>query len=274
MGGQHHQATHDQWALARRCQLAHIHTLEAGVRTIEHRLSQPVGQKWTRKTPGGYRSEREWHAKSRRLRVLEDRLAAARADREAGIVHVARGGKRLARPRHHLEAAQLTESAWRGRWEAERWFCQADGESGKRYGNETIRVSPDGVVSLKLPAPLTHLANAPHGRYVLACRVTFAHRGEEWADRVAANRAIAYRIHLDTGRDRWYLTASWQFPPSPALPIEAVLAHGVIGVDMNADHLAAWRLDTHGNPTGSPRRFFYNFTGTAEHRDDQVRHAL
>ncbi|WTT83248.1 transposase [Streptomyces sp. NBC_00079] len=268
------RATHDQWALARRCQLAHIQNLEAGIRTIEDRLSLPVGQKGTKKAPGGYRSRREWHAKSRRLWVLADRLAAARADREAGRVHVVRGGRRLARARHHLEAAQLTGTAWRGRWEAERWFCQADGESGKRYGNETIRISPDGQVSIKLPVPLAHLANAPHGRYVLACRVAFAHRGTEWADRVAGNRAVAYRIHLDTGLERWYLTASWQPAPTPTLPIEAALAHGVIGVDMNADHLAAWRLDTHGNPTGSPRRFSYDLTGTAEHRDAQVRHAL
>ncbi|WRY99402.1 transposase [Streptomyces sp. NBC_00487] len=268
------KASHEQWALARRCQLAHIQSLEAGVRTIEDRLSRPVGQKGTKKTPGGYRSQREWHAKSRRLRVLQDRLTAARADREAGIVHVVRGGKRLARTRHHLETAGLSESAWRRGWEAERWFCQADGESGKRYGNETIRISPDGEVSIKLPAPLAHLANAPHGRYVLAGRVVFAHRGTEWADRVAADRAIAYRIHYDTGRDRWYLTAAWQLPPSPAIPIEAALAHGVIGVDMNADHLAAWRLDVHGNPTGAPRRFSYDLTGTAGHRDAQVRHAL
>ena len=268
------KATHDQWALARRYQSAHIQNLEAGIRTIEHRLSQPVGQKGTKHAPGGYRSRREWHAKSRRLRVLQDRLATARADHEAGLVHVARGGKRLARTRHHLETAHLTESAWRGRWEAERWFCQADGESGKRYGNETIRVGPEGEVSLKLPAPLAHLANAPHGRYVLARGVAFAHRGSEWADRVTANRAIAYRIYLDTGRNRWYLTASWQTPPTPTLPIEAALTHGVIGVDMNADHLAAWRLDVHGNPTGSPRRFFYDLTGTAPHRDAQVRHAL
>jgi IS605 OrfB family transposase len=268
------KSTHDQWALARRCQPAHLQNLEAGIRTIEQRLALPVGQKGTKKAPGGYRSARERHAKSRRLRVLEDRLAAARADREAGVVHVVRGGKRLARARHHLEAAQLTESEWRRGWEAERWFCQADGESGKRYGNETIRISPDGEMSLKLPAPLTHLANAPHGRYALACRIAFAHRGSDWADRVAANRAIAYRIHYDTGRDRWYVTASWQIPPAPAIPIEAALAHGVIGVDVNADHLAAWRLDTHGNPTGSPQRFSYDLTGTAEHRDAQVRHAL
>ncbi|WRZ00564.1 transposase [Streptomyces sp. NBC_00481] len=268
------KASHDQWALARRCQLAHIQSLEAGVRTIEDRLSRPVVQKGTKKAPGGCRSRREWHAKSRRLRVLEDRLAAARADREAGIVHVVRGGKRLARSRHHMEAAGLSESGWRGRWEAERWFCQADGESGKRYGNETIRISPDGEVSLKLPAPLTHLANAPHGRYVLACRVAFAHRGGEWADRVATDRAIAYRIHYATGRDRWYLTAVWQIPTAQTVPMDAALAHGVVGVDMNADHLAAWRLDIHGNPTGSPRRFFHDLTGTAGHRDAQVRHAL
>ncbi|WP_327346219.1 transposase [Streptomyces europaeiscabiei] len=268
------KATHDQWALARRGQSAHIQNLETGVRTIKDRLSLPVGQKGTKKAPGGYRSRREWHAKSRRLRVLQDRLAAARADHEAGIVHVVRGGKRLARARHYLEEAQLTQSQWRRGWEAERWFCQADGESGKRYGNETIRISPDGEVSVKLPAPLAYLANAPHGRYVLASRVVFAHRGEEWADRVAANRAVAYRIHLDTGRDRWYLTASWQIPPTPALPIEAALAQGVIGVDMNADHLAAWRLDLHGNPTGAPRRFSYDLTGTAACRDAQVRHAL
>ncbi|MFD5661828.1 IS200/IS605 family accessory protein TnpB-related protein, partial [Streptomyces hirsutus] len=51
-------------------------------------------------------------------------------------------------------------------------------------------------------------------------------------------------------------------------------ADGVIGVDMNADHLAAWRLDVHGNPTGSPRRFCYDLSGTAGHRDAQLRHAL
>jgi IS605 OrfB family transposase len=43
---------------------------------------------------------------------------------------------------------------------------------------------------------------------------------------------------------------------------------------MNDDHLAAWQLDVHGNPVGEPRRFFYHLTGSAEHRDAQLRHAL
>ncbi|OMI40570.1 transposase [Streptomyces sparsogenes] len=268
------KASHDQWALARRCQLAHIQTLEAGIAAIAQRLARPVGAKGSKKAAGGYRSRQEWFAKSRRLQVLQDRLERERADHAAGTVHVVRGGRRLARARHHLEATGLTEAQWRERWEAERWFLQADGESGKRYGNETIRITPDGGLSIKLPALLKDLANAPHGRYVFTAPVRFVHRGTEWADRVEANRAVAYRIHYDTGRNRWYVTASWQIPPRATIPLKTALAHGLIGVDANADHLAAWRLDVHGNPIGNPRRFFYDLSGTAGHRDAQVRHTL
>ncbi|MGX4691400.1 IS200/IS605 family accessory protein TnpB-related protein [Streptomyces sp. JNUCC 63] len=268
------KATHDQWALARRAQLAHLQNLQAGVDTITRRLAQPIGAKGAQGVPGGYRSRREWFAKARRLRVLEDRLEQVRTDWEAGRVRVVRGGRKLARSRHHLQAAGLTEAQWRLRWQAGRWFLQADGESGKRYGNETIRISPGGEVSIRLPAPLAYLANAPHGRYVLACRAVFRHRGEQWADRVAANRAVAYRVHYDTDRNRWYVTASWQNPPVRTVPLEAARAGGLAGVDMNADHLAVWRLDQHGNPVGEPRRFDYALTGSAGHRDAQVRHAL
>src|SRR5262249_56649533 len=67
------KATHDQWALARRAQLAHIQSLEAGVRTIAHRLSLPIGEKGNRRAPGGYRSAQERVAQSPRLQVLHDR---------------------------------------------------------------------------------------------------------------------------------------------------------------------------------------------------------
>ncbi|WP_328869150.1 transposase [Streptomyces sp. NBC_00287] len=268
------KAGNDQWALARRGQLAHIQSLEAGVRTITHRLSQPLGAKGSKQAPGGYGSRREWFAKSRRLHVLSDRLKRERADREAGRVRVVRGGRALLNTRHHLEAAGLTEVQWRQRWQAERWLLAADGESGKRFGNETLRVSVDGEISIKLPAPLATHANAPHGRYTLTGRVQFKHRGSEWADRVEANRAVAYRIFYDTGRGRWYLTASWQRPTVEPIPLDAARAHGLIGVDTNADHLAAYALDRHGNPVGNPHRFSFGLTGTADHRDAQVRHAI
>ncbi|MFE7242857.1 IS200/IS605 family accessory protein TnpB-related protein [Streptomyces sp. NPDC057580] len=268
------KATHDQWALARRCQAAHIQTLEAGIRTLRQRLSLPVGKRGTKRAAGGYHSKGEWFRKSRRLAALEARHAVVVADRQAGRVRVVRGGKRLLNTRNHLTRAQLTEDQWRQRWDAERWFIAADGESGKRFGNETIRVTPDGEVSIRLPAPLAHLANARHGRYTLTSTVAFAHRGAEWADRITANRAVAYRIHLDTQRGRWYLTASWQRPVVKTIPLETARARGMIGVDTNADHFAAYHLDQHGNPMGDPRRFGFDLSGTADHRDAQIRHAL
>ncbi|WP_405524268.1 transposase [Streptomyces canus] len=270
------KASHDQWALARRGQAAHMAWLRGQIASIEARLARPLGAKADKRAGlvRGYASRAEWHAKSRRLQMLKARLAGVEADRAAGRVRVVRGGKRLANTRHHLAAAGLDEQAWRERWQAERMFLAADGESGKRFGNETIRVSDTGQVSLKLPAPLARLANAPHGRYVLDAAVAFRHRRQEWLDRITVNRAVAYRIHHDVVRGRWYITASWQRAAAATLPLEAALARGVVGVDMNDDHLAAWHLDVHGNPIGEPQRFFYNLTGTAQHRDAQIRHAL
>jgi IS605 OrfB family transposase len=268
------KATHDQWALARRTQAAHLDQLDAGIRILRHRLSLPIDQQGTRRAAGGYRSRQEWFVKSRRLAALTDRHAAVLADREAGRVRVVRGGKKLANSRHNLASARFTEHEWRQRWETERWFIAADGESGKRLGNETIRITPDGEVSIKLPAPLTYLANTQHGRYTLPAPVQFAHRREEWRDRIEGDRAVAYRIHYDVQRGRWYLTASWHHPAVQTIPLAAARARGMVGVDTNADHIAAWRLDSHGNPVGEPHRFRYDLSSNAEHRDAQIRHAI
>ncbi|WP_406126107.1 transposase [Streptomyces canus] len=270
------KASHDQWALARRGQAAYMAWLRGQIASIGARLARPLGAKADKRDGlvRGYASRGEWHAKSRRLQTLKARLAVVEADWAAGRVRVVRGGKRLANTRHHLAAAGLDEQAWRDRWRAVRMFLAADGESGKRFGNETIRVTDTGRLSVKLPAPLAHLANAPHGRYVLDATVRFQHRGQEWRDRVTANRAVAYRIHHDPARGRWYVTASWQRAAAPTLPLEVALARGVVGVDMNDDHLAAWQLDGHGNPVGEPQRFFYDLTGSTQHRDAQIRHAL
>jgi hypothetical protein len=56
-------------------------------------------------------------------------------------------GRRLAKLRHALDRddAALTVAEWRAWWEAERLFLTADGEADKPWGNETVRVHPDGA---------------------------------------------------------------------------------------------------------------------------------
>jgi hypothetical protein len=119
-------------------------------------------------------------------------------------VPVTRGGRDLLRKRLNLAAAGLTEDQWRQQWEAARLFLTADGEAGKPWGNETIRVNPDeGWLEVKLPAPLAHRANRPHGRYRLSCPVAFSYRADEVAAQASASRSLC----------RW----SWPGgPPPPA----------------------------------------------------------
>src|SRR6185436_11830030 len=94
-------ATHDQWGLSRRGQAAHLQGLDAGIKTIRHRPSQPIGEKGGKRGPGGYRSRHEWFQKCRRLAVPETRRDAVADDRVAGRVRVARGGRKLLNTRHN-----------------------------------------------------------------------------------------------------------------------------------------------------------------------------
>jgi hypothetical protein len=76
------KATHDQWALARRGQVAHMAWLRRQIDSVEARLSRPLGVE-AGKRDGlvrGYASRGEWHVKSRRLQTLKDRLAVVEAD--------------------------------------------------------------------------------------------------------------------------------------------------------------------------------------------------
>jgi hypothetical protein len=165
-------------------------------------------------------------------------------------VSVCRGGRRLAKARHHLEDAGLSEPQWWARWQTERLFLTADGEADKHLGNETIRVHPEeGWLELKLPRPLAHLANRLHGRYRLSCPVRFSHRGEEWAAQVASG-AVRYDIQFTPDRGRWYVAASWRLPAPPEVTVQQAVASGVLAVDLNAGHLACWQIDRHGNPVG------------------------
>ncbi|GAB2961530.1 IS200/IS605 family element transposase accessory protein TnpB [Streptomyces pseudoechinosporeus] len=275
------RGSNDQWALARRAQAAHLAELEQAIATVSARLSVPVGACHAKSRVEGYPSQAVRAAKQRRLAHLQAEAARVRVQWEQGRVRVVRGGRRLLHTRLHLEQAGLDEEQWRRRWVEARTRIEADGESGKRHGNQSIQITPDGAITIKLPPELAD-RYAPwcdrHGRYTLDARCAFAYRDHEWRAQVGAHRAVGYRIGFEDGR--CYLTASFT-PARPDLPdgvddaalMAAARAGGVIGIDHNSDHLAAWRLDAHGNPTGRPYRIDVDYTGTSGRRDAQIRHA-
>jgi IS605 OrfB family transposase len=282
-------ANDGQYRASRDAQDRHIAGLRAAIAAIERRLCQPTSDTLTRqgraargkdRRPRGYPTQDERFQKQRRLQSLRAELARVIADRDSGRVRVAEGGKRLARTRHNLQAAGLTTARRREAWEAARWRIEAIGTGSEPFGNLTITVTPGGEVSIRLPRPLEHLANAKRGRYVLSGQARFAWRGDEWLARTTGGRPVSYTITRRPGRAGVYLTAAWAAKPETHVtgsgtPDTGVRAAGpVVGVDLNDGHLAVRRLDSHGNPVGRPERIEFSFTGSAARRDAQVRHAI
>jgi IS605 OrfB family transposase len=283
-------ANDNQYRRARDAQHRHIKGLRAAITTIEKRLTQPTGDTLTveerrtrrkAKLPKGYATQAERFQKQRRLQRLRAELRRVRADWDNKRVHATEGGKRLAKTRHNLDATNLTPPEWRDRWDCARDRIEALGSRDEPFGNLTLTVTPDGEVSVRLPKPLEHLANAKHGRYVLSGKAVFAYRADEWGARIAGGKPVSYTITRKPGRAGRYLTAAWACPRttseivcSPS-PNDGVRAGGpVVGVDLNDGHLAVRRLDEHGNPIGRPERIDLDLTGSSARRDAQVRHAL
>ncbi|MER7787671.1 hypothetical protein [Streptomyces sp. NPDC097640] len=269
------RVSEDQYQLSVRCLCDERTGLRRAIGKIARRLAVPCGQR--RGRVRGYQDRGERFQKQRRLQALQARLAVVERRIAGGRPSVVVGGRRLAKLRHHLDQARLTAGEWRGRWDAARLFLTADGESGAPHGNYTITVDPaDGSVRIVLPEPLRHLANAPRGRYRLACTVTFHHRREEWLDRVTTHQAVRYDIVRDPVRGRWYLDASWSAAKDTLPSPQEIRAAGgrMLGVDLNADHLAACVLDPHGNPVGEPLTVPLELTGEASRRDGRMRAAV
>jgi hypothetical protein len=251
--------------------------LARAIGRITARLAVPVGQRHGRVR--GYASRAERWAKQQRLQRLRARHAEVEARLAAGRVSLVRGGRRLAKQRQRLDQAVLTREQWRVRWEAQRWFLAADGEAGKAWGNETIRVHPDqGWLELRLPSALAYLSNTP-GRaptYRLGCPVVFSYRAGDWAAQTASG-AVRYDLAFDPakGQGRWYLDASWQLPPVPPPALVALRAQRALGVDLNADHLAAWVLSPSGSPLGPPVTILLHLDSQpAATRDGRLRAAI
>jgi hypothetical protein len=282
-------ANDDQYRLARDARYRHLIGLRAAIATIEKRLAQPTADTLTgeqrrqlrkAKLSKGYTSQAERFQKQRRLQVLRAVLDRVCADRNAHRVHVVEGGKRLATTRHQLDAADLTLPQWRQRWDCARDRVHANGSGDEPFGNLTITVTPDGQVSVRLPRPLEHLANAARGRYLLAGSAVFSYRADEWRARITGGKSVSYMITSKPGRAGRYLTAAWASTPmpsgiSPQTPDPDVRADGpLVAAELNDGHLALRRLDAHGNPVGQPQRVDVDLSGSSARRDAQVRHAI
>jgi IS605 OrfB family transposase len=282
-------ANDGQYRASRDAQDRHTVVLRAAIGTIEKRVGHPTTDMLTRanqtirkkqQLPKGYSTQAERFQKQRRLQSLRADLLRVTAERDSKRVRVTEGGGQRAKTRHNLNAARLTPDTWREAWDCARWRIEAIGSGDEPFGNLTITVTPDGEVSIRLPRPLEHLANAQRGRYVLSDKARITYRKDEWLARITGGKPVSYTITRRPERAGVYLTAAWAAKPETSgtghetRGCEVPAAGPVVGVDLNDGHLAIRRLDSHGNPVGRPVRIEFCLTGKSTRRDAQVRHAI
>src|SRR5665213_1747318 len=146
------RATQDQYDLAVRALAAERAMLVAATGKLSARVAAPAGGRAGK--IAGYRSQGERHGKTRRLAQLTSRLGVVDTTLASGRPSVVPGGRRLWEARNSLAQANLSVQAWECLWAHRRMFLSADGESGKRFGNETIRVDHTGHLSVKVAGAL------------------------------------------------------------------------------------------------------------------------
>ena len=205
------------------------------------------------------------HQRRRRLAALEWKRAKLQEDMTAGRVRLCFGSKRLWRKQHHLEEnGYASHEEWLRDWRdvrSDEFFVL--GSRDERAGCQlcVATVAEDGTLTLRVRMP--DCLAGQHGRYLTIEGLWFAHghaqllaalasnaeyarcrreHGEQAARATALGRAVSYRFKRDGKGWRVFATTGMM-----GVPLVTDHKRGVIGVDLNADHLAVAETDRFGN---------------------------
>ena len=186
------------------------------------------------------------HQKKRRLSILAGRLASVLADKASGGVRLCFGSRKLWRKRADLEAnGYASHEDWLADWRCARsdeFFVlgSKDETSGCQLCVATVQ--DDGNITLRLRIP--DALAAKYGKYLVMDGINF-HNGHAQVLAALQNeegQAISYRFKRDD--KGWRVFASVKRQPVLVVTSRRL---GVIGVDVNTDHLAVSETDYSGN---------------------------
>ena len=240
---------------ARESQKLHRSTLEGLIAKAEKQLT----------TLSRKGNSHKVHQKRRRLQNLKHRLRRVDEDIDVGRLRLCFGSKRLWRAQHHLETNGYADHAeWLADWRDARgseFFVLGSRDESAGCQLCVARVADDGSLTLRVRMP--DCLAAEHGKYITIDNVRFAYghervlaslqsntdyrnyrkqHGEKAARATDLGQAMSYRFKRDSRGWRVFATTRME---KPTVVTDRGL--GVIGVDLNADHLAVTETDRSGN---------------------------
>jgi len=188
------------------------------------------------------------HEKKRRLATLKARLRRLEQNQEK--ISLCFGTKKLFRKQYALEKNQYSShEEWKTDWQSARtesFFLL--GSKDETHGNQSCVASLEGdSLSLRIRLPD---ALSAQSKYLVIKGVQFAYGQEAIIAALMSHSgnkenavAISYRFLLDEQGWRVFVSTSVKEPPKVTRK-----GFGIIGVDINADHLAVVETDRYGNP--------------------------
>ena len=242
-------------ASVREAQKLHRDTLHRRISRAEGQISDAVEQgRW-----------QQVHQKRRRLGNLRGRLAVLESDIAGDKVRLCFGSRRLWRKQHDLEAnGYASHEEWLADWHDARnseFFVLGSRDETGGCQLCVAAIADDGSLTLRLRMP--DCLTGQHGKYLVIQGIRFAYGHEQMLAALEANaeygacrrqqgekaaraselgQAISYRFKRDEKGWRVFVTTRMM-----EVPVPTDRNHGIIGVDLNADHLAVAETDASGN---------------------------
>ena len=222
------------------------------IKTLERRIAR--AQQVLATMPEGTSA---YHQKQRRLAALRQRLTALKTEAALGTVRLCFGSRQLFRRQFALTAnGYASHDAWRRGWRAARsnqFFVLGSKDETAGCQGCVATVDPAGTITLRLRLPN---ACASNGKHVVLSGLRFQYGHEAVVAALGRNlstdktnwEALSWRFVRD-GKG-WRVLATVSVPGGTRRSVEHL---GVVGVDLNADHLAVTDLDRFGNPIAAFR---------------------
>lgn len=190
------------------------------------------------------------HQKKRRLGQLQAQLQALEEDATAGRVRICFGSRKLFRAQFQLqENGYASHDAWYDDWlQARNSSFFLIGSKDEVSGNQscTATLLEDGSLGLRLRLPD---ALSMYGKYLHISNIRFRYGHEAIVSALEAGSvAISYRFKRDKKGWTVFATIPCQGAKKVTRDGFGVQTLGVLGVDINADHLAVTETDRYGNP--------------------------
>ena len=231
-----------------------IFDLKEQIKTLETKISKP------RKKPF---PSLLVHQKKRRLHRLQQRLKNLVKDQEQGKISLCFGSKKLFHAQFNLEANNYkTHEEWLASWRdartSEIFFL---GSKDETSGNQTCTASLEEDNRLTLRIRLPNALHSKFGKHLTIPHVAFSYGHQEILASLEDCRqrqllagikdpshtnhgqALTFRFKHDKKGWRLFVSTSLSIPQWKTKQDK-----GVIGVDINTNHLALTETDRFGNP--------------------------